>query len=354
MLGRNSQNELERPRVDDLGRLMVSTAGESTTTEYNIDDASIGNEYGIISLGVRHDDEVSPVSDDGDLHPLVFNSMGRLKVSTMPGLYEKCVGVLTTTAAAATNVSGVGAVGGNGYIAVDVSRASNVMFSMRNSGSVSMAAGQFAIEASLDSTDGVDGTWIGIQAVRSNANTVVINTGTMTAAAGAGAGFGFECSVNANLWFRLRVTTNVTTNSAAEWTIIRGSYATEPIPAAQTHAVTMTSTTAHIGSAGLAVYTDSSTNLAGGAAFTGTARDGGTTPAYNMFVVNIFSDQAGTLKIQKSTDNTTWRDAATVEITAGVPRELTVRCTARYHRAYYLNGSTLQTQFLLTSAYQRI
>jgi len=354
MLGRNSQNELERPRVDDLGRLMVSTAGESTTTEYNIDDASVGNEYGIISLGIRHDDEASPVSDDGDLHPMVFNSMGRLKVSTMPGLYEKCVGVLTTTAAAATGVSGVGAVGGNGYIAVDVSRASNVMFSMRNSGSVSMAAGQFAIEASLDSTDGVDGTWIGIQAVRSNANTIVTNTGTMTAAAGAGAGFGFECSVNANLWFRLRVTTNVTTNAAAEWTIIRGSYATEPAPAAQSHAVTLTSTTANIGTAGLTVYTDSSTNLAGAAAFTGTSRDGGATPAYNMFVASAFADQSGTLKIQKSTDNTTWRDAATVAVAAGVPQELTVKCTARYHRAYYLNGATLQTQFLLTSAYQRI
>ena len=107
-----------------------------------------------------------------------------------------------------------------------------------------MAAGQFAIEASLDSTDGVDGTWISIQAVRSNANTVVTNTGTLTATVGNGAGFGFEASVNANTWFRLRVTTNVTTNAAAKWTIVRGSYATEPIPAIQTHAVTGTVTVA--------------------------------------------------------------------------------------------------------------
>lgn len=354
MLGRNSQNELERPRVDDLGRLMVSTAGESTTTEYNIDDPSVGDEYGIITLGVRHDDEESPVSDNGDLHPMVFNSQGRLKVSTMPGLYEKSVGVLTTTAAAATNVSGVGAVGGNGYIAVDVSRASNVMFSMRNSGSVSMAAGQFAIEASLDSTDGVDGTWIGIQAVRSNANTIVTNTGTMTAAAGAGAGFGFECSVNANLWFRLRVTTNVTTNAAAEWTIIRGSYATEPIPAVQTHAVTLTSTTANIGTVASAAYTDSAANLGSAATFTGTSRDAAATVSYQTFVANVVADQDGTLYIQKSTDNATWRNAGMVAVTANTPKELIVKVTTRYNRVYYVNGAGVQTQFLLTSALQRI
>jgi hypothetical protein len=172
-----------------------------------------------------------------------LNDEGRVKVSTLPGLPEACSGVLTTTAAAATDITGTGCVGGTGYIALDVSRASNVMFSLQNTGGTNMAAGQFAIEASLDSTNGTDGTWIAIQAVRSNANTVVTNTGTLTANAGAGGGFGFEASVNANMWFRLRVTTNVTAGAQAKWTILRGSYATEPIPAAQTHAVTMTATT---------------------------------------------------------------------------------------------------------------
>jgi hypothetical protein len=174
---------------------------------------------------------------------LPINDEGRVKVSSLPGMPEICSGVLTTTAAAATSITGVGCVGGVAYIAVDVSRASNVMFSLQNTGGTNMAAGQFAIEASLDSTDGANGTWISIQAVRSNANTIVTNTGTLTANAGAGAGFGFEASVNANMWFRLRVTTNVTAGAAAKWTILRGSYATEPIPAMQSHAVTMTSTT---------------------------------------------------------------------------------------------------------------
>jgi len=174
---------------------------------------------------------------------LPLNDEDRVKVSTLPGMPDACSGVLTTTVADATDITGVGCVGGTAFIAVDVSRASNVMFSLQNTGGTNMAAGQFAIEASLNSTNGTDGTWISIQAVRSNANTIVTNTGTMTANAGAGATFGFEASVNANMWFRLRVTTNVTAGAQAKWTIIRGSYATEPIPAIQSHAVTLTTTT---------------------------------------------------------------------------------------------------------------
>lgn len=338
MLGRNSQNELERPRVDDLGRLMVSTAGESTTTEYNIDDPSVGNEYGIVSLGVRYDDEASPVSDNGDLHPMVFNSQGRLKVSTMPGVYDAVSGNLTTLAQT---------------LAIDVTRSSNVVLHVKNTGTSAMAAGAFTFEGSLDSTNGTDGTWFAIQVVRSNANTIELASGTLSLAAGTGLGYSWEASVNAYNWVRVRCTTTVTTNSIATWRIQRGSYATEPIPAIQTHAVSGT-VTSNIGTSGLTVYTDSSTNLASAATFTGTSRDGGATPTYNMFVASAVSDQAGTLKIQKSTDNTTWRDAVTVAVAAGVPQELTAKCTARYYRVLYTNGATLQTLFSLTSAYQRI
>lgn len=338
MLGRNSQNELERPRVDDLGRLMVSTAGESTTTEYNIDDPSVGDEYGIINLGIRRDDDTSPVSANGDLHPFLFNSQGRLKVSAVPGIYDAVSGNLTTLAQT---------------LAIDVTRSSNVVLHVKNTGSAAMAAGAFTFEGSLDSTNGTDGTWFAIQVVRSNANTIELATGTLSLAAGAGLGYSWEASVNAYNWIRVRCTTTVTTNSIATWRIQRGSHATEPIPAMQTHAVSGT-VTSNIGTAGLTTYTDSSTNLAAAASFTGTSRDGGATPAYNYFVASAFSDQAGTLKIQKSTDNTTWRDALTVSVAAGVPQELTAKCTARCYRVLYTNGATLQTQFLLTSAYQRI
>jgi len=69
---------------------------------------------------------------------LPLNDENRLKVSTLPGMPEVCSGVLTTTVAPATEIIGVGCVGGVGYIAVDVSRASNVMFSIQNTGTVNM------------------------------------------------------------------------------------------------------------------------------------------------------------------------------------------------------------------------
>lgn len=339
MLGRNTNNELERPRVDDLGRLMVSTAGESTTTEYNIDDASAGDEYGIVSLGVRHDDEASPVSDDGDLHPLVFNSQGRLKVSTMPGIYDVVSGGLTTVGQT---------------LAVDVTRASNVVFHVKNTGATNMTAGQFAFEGSLDSTNGTDGTWFAIQAIRSNANTIELVSGTLSIVAGAGLAYSWEASVNAYNWMRVRCTTNATANSVPAWRIQRGSYATEPIPGAQAHAVTLSSTTANIGTVASAAYTDSAANLGSAATFTGTSRDAAATVSYQTFVANAIADQDGTLYIQKSTDNSTWRNAAMVAVTANVPKELIVKVTTRYTRVYYVNGAGAQTLFLLTSALQRI
>lgn len=115
-----------------------------------------------------------------------------------------------------------------------------------------------------------------------------------------------------------------------------------------------TSSTVTIGGTGLATYTDTSTNLAASAVYTGTARDAGSTPAYNLFVANAYAAQAGTLYVQKSTDNATWRNAGSVAVAAGEGKELVVRVTARYHRVYYVNGSAAQTAVLITSALQRI
>jgi hypothetical protein len=116
---------------------------------------------------------------------------------------------------------------------------------------------------------------------------------------------------------------------------------------------TVASTVANVGTSGATVYTDSATNLAISAIFTGTARDGGATPAFNLFVAHAFADQAGTVEIQKSTDNVTWRRSASAAVAAGAGVELVARCTARYYRVVYTNGGVAQTAFSLTSAYQR-
>lgn len=190
---------------------------------------------GLMLAAVRKDSDGALVSDGAETRLLV-NEDGRLKVAAKPGSMPLCEGTLTTTTAAASGVSGAGAVGGNGFISVDVSNASNVVFHVKNTGTAAMAAGQFAFEASVDSTTGTDGTWFAIQAVASNANTIVTNTGTLSIAIGAGSAIAWECSVNGNMWARIRCTTNATTNSAAKWSILRGVYATEPIPAAQVSA----------------------------------------------------------------------------------------------------------------------
>jgi hypothetical protein len=139
--------------------------------------------------------------------------------------------------------------------------------------------------------------------------------------------------------------------------MIPGTYATEPIPGAQisgTQPVSGT-VTANIGTSGLVTYTDSTTNLAGAATFTGTSRDAGATPAYNNFIVNAYANQAGTLYVEKSTDNTNWRLAAKpVSVAIDLPEQVEVLVTTRYMRVRYVNGAVAQTQFSLTSAYHRI
>lgn len=166
---------------------------------------------------------VEPVRVDGEVGPLTTNQDGRLRVASKPGYFAPISGALTAL--------------GNTLVA-DVTDASNVMLHVKNTGSAAMAAGAFVFEGSLDSTDGSDGTWFVLQAVRSDSNTVETGRATSSLAAGTGQGYAWELSVNAVRWFRVRCSTAVTASSIAMWTIIRGTYATEPIPGMQTHAVT--------------------------------------------------------------------------------------------------------------------
>lgn len=160
---------------------------------------------------------------EGDVVELSVNEDGRLRVASKPGFF----------ASASDTFNVVGDI-----LPVDVTDASNVVFHVKNTGTAAMAAGQFAFEGSLDSTNGSDGTWFPIQVCRSNSNTIESATGTLSLAAGAGLGYAWEASVNALRWVRVRCTTAVTTGATAMWTAIRGTYATEPVPAIQTHAVT--------------------------------------------------------------------------------------------------------------------
>ena len=167
---------------------------------------------------------VEPVMVDGEVGPMTLNSDGRLRVASKPGYFPPISGDLSAL--------------GNTLVA-DVTDASNLTLHIKNIGTAAMAAGAFVFEGSVDSTDGSDGTWFTIQAVRSDSNTVETGRATLSLAANAAQNYAWELSVNAIRWFRIRCSVALTASSVAKWTIIRGTYATEPIPAIQSHPVTV-------------------------------------------------------------------------------------------------------------------
>lgn len=167
-----------------------------------------------------------PVMAENAVGPLSLNGEGHLRVAA------KQVKFPTSSA----NLSGIGNV-----LNVDVADASNVMIHVKNTGTANMVVGTFIFEGSLDSTDGSNGTWFTLQGVRSDSN--VVETGTTPSLSiGSGSTYSWELSVNAVKWFRVRCTSAVSSSSVATWTAIRGSYATEPVPAIQPHGISGTVT----------------------------------------------------------------------------------------------------------------
>lgn len=103
-------------------------------------------------------------------------------------------------------------------------------------------------------------------------------------------------------------------------------------------------------------YNESSTAQAANATLTGTTRDvgiaAGSGHRYAYFRAFALADQAGTVRIECSNDNSTWRAmTANVAVAANTPTFVTVPVLTRYHRVVYVNGATLQTIFMLNSGY---
>jgi hypothetical protein len=221
-------------------------------------------------------------------------------------------------------------------------------------------------EGSIEATG--DTNWFGVQAVRSNANTIETATGNLSAQPA----YGWELSVNALKRVRVRCTAR--TSGTQSWRFVQGTYATEPIPAAQVSAtqpvsgsVTATLAAAVVRAGFVAAagiwYDDSATVLAALATFTGTSRDLTVTATatamanaatYSKEVrVSAESDQSGTLWVEFSRDNTNWRrakSAPTAAVTGGGQfAEIIFRPSWRYMRVGFTNGATLQTRFSIGS-----
>lgn len=172
------------------------------------DTPSASGDPGLVILAQRRDTDASAADVDGDYVTLKMDEAGRLKVAAQPASYPLTTGNITSATSA---------------IPVNVARISNVMVYVAGT----FAGVNFTFEGSLNSTNGTDGNWFAIQAVRTNANTIETTSGVL----GAAPAYGWELSVNGLNWFRVRAT--AWTSGTATIQIQPGAYATEPIPAAQ-------------------------------------------------------------------------------------------------------------------------
>lgn len=164
--------------------------------------------YQVVMAAVRRDADTA-LDADGLNSMLQLDELGRLKVASQSAGYPLVSGTIAAN---------------GGSVSADVSRCSNVVVMMNTA---SLLGHNCTFEGSLDSTNGTDGVWFTLQAARSNANTIESATGALAATPG----YSWELSVNACNWFRVRATAH--TSGSATWKIQRGTYATEPIPAAQ-------------------------------------------------------------------------------------------------------------------------
>lgn len=201
------------------GAATEATLATIAGTISNSNTVYVPGSAGQIVLVRRRDTDSSPAAD-GDLTILNADEEGRLKVASKPAAYPDITGDITAIQATiGTPVAG-------GTVAGDVSRASNIMI---------FCTGTFAgvnctFEGSLEASG--ETNWFAVQAVRSNANTVELTTGVLAAQPA----YSWELSVNALRRFRVRCTAR--TSGTQSWRFVQGTYATEPVPAIQTHAVT--------------------------------------------------------------------------------------------------------------------
>lgn len=313
------------------------------------DDVAADGHAGVPMLVRRRDSDVEPVVADGDFTFFNIDEEGRLKVASKPASYPDITGSINAVQASiSTPVVG-------GTVSGDVSRASNVM---------AFCTGIFAginctFEGSLEATG--DYNWFAVQAVRTNANTIELSTGALSGQPA----YAWELSVNA--LSRLRVRCTARTNGTQNWLFKQGTYATEPIPAAQVSGTQPVSGTVSLGAAtartgfvaGAGIwYDDTATALGASATFTGTSRDATVTATATAFAnaatyakeirASAESDVTGTLWLEVSRDNTNWHRVKSTPTAAvsggGFYAEIIHRPSWRYWRTGFTNGAGAQTR----------
>lgn len=159
-------------------------------------------------VGGRHF-QVMKVDVGGNGASAPLSATDRMPVYDMPAVTTATTGSITTAAST---------------VVCDVTKASNLVIFL----SGTFTGVNITFEASVDG-----GTnYFAVTAVRTNANTIELTSGVVA----TGIAYGWELSVNGYTHMRVRATAYV--SGTATVTMLPGIYATEPIPAIQTHAVT--------------------------------------------------------------------------------------------------------------------
>jgi hypothetical protein len=246
-----------------LGALALDATLLSVIKEEDV--AHISGDKGIMIFAIRSDADI-PTANDGDYTALKLDEFGRLKVASTPASYADVTGSITAIQATiATPVVG-------GTVIGDVSRASNVMMFCTGT----FAGINVAFEGSLESSGE---NWFGIQAVRTNANTIETATGALSAMPI----YAWELSVNALARVRVRCTAR--TSGTQIWRFKLGTYATEPIPAAQVTATQPVSGTVTANQGTIATPTASNINSTASTNATIVKASAGS--VYNIAISNV-------------------------------------------------------------------
>jgi len=102
----------------------------------------------------------------------------------------------------------------NSVFAIPLENAAALVIQLTNQGTASLGAGVFNFEASVDSTDGTDGTWGLVPGSRvGNPNQATTPEVSPAIAAGAAQGWFYELDVSAYRWFRIRTSVAGSANS---------------------------------------------------------------------------------------------------------------------------------------------
>lgn len=197
----------------------------------------------------------------------------------------------------------------NDVLSLKVEDASTVLAHVKNTGTVSMATSTFAFEGSVDSTNGVDGTWFPLLAVRADSpgsSSAGITVIIAPLAASAGWMYGYRISVNGVKWFRIKTNQAPTASSIAFWTVTQSAQDVEisPLYGAQVNIVGNASVVPASGSITTA-------NVVGTAS-TNAAVDNGN--PRSLLEVSVFNPTAATIYVKFYNKNSTPAPATDVPV----------------------------------------